>query len=87
MALTGAQKRLLEAAKEAANDLGDSGKYRGRELSSLIGELSACEKLGMSWQPSPGYDAKCGESLVQIKTRKSWSRPKPESTEGQGWTA
>ncbi len=75
MALTQAQKRLLEAAREAAKELGQSGKHRGRELSSLIGELAACEIKDLRWEPSDGYDASSGEGRVQIKTRKSWSTP------------
>ena len=75
MALTQAQKRLLEVAREAATELGERGKYRGRELSSLIGELAACQELDLLWEPSDGYDAKCGQTRVQIKTRKSWSTP------------
>jgi hypothetical protein len=40
MAVTGAQKRVLEAAKEAARELDSDG---GRELVPLIGELSAAK--------------------------------------------
>ena len=75
MALTQAQKRLLEAARGAAKELGKSGNYRGRELSSLIGELAACEIVDLMWEPSDGYDASSREGRVQIKTRKSWSTP------------
>ncbi len=72
MALTGARKRLLEAAREAAMELGD----KGRGLTHLIGELPACEQANLAWEPSDGYDAKSGQRRVQIKTRKSWSTPK-----------
>ena len=71
MALTDAQKRLLEAAREAAVELGQ----RGRGLTSLIGELAACESENLVWEPSDGYDAKFGQLRVQVKTRKSWSTP------------
>jgi hypothetical protein len=72
MALTQVQKRLLEAAREAAVELGD----RGRALTSLIGELSACEKANLTWELSDGYDAVSGQDRFQIKSRKSWSTPK-----------
>jgi hypothetical protein len=72
MALTQAQKRLLESARSAANELDSDG---GRELVPLIGELTACEKLDLTWEPSKGYDAKADQERVQIKTRKSWSTP------------
>ncbi len=72
MALTHAQKRLLEVAREAAVELGQ----RGRGLTSLIGELAACESEDLTWEPSDGYDAKSGQDRIQIKTRKSWSTPK-----------
>jgi hypothetical protein len=49
--------------------LGDNG----RELTSLIGELSVCDLLGLEWSPSAGYDAKGGGDTYQIKTRKSWT--------------
>ena len=64
MALTQAQERLLQAAREAA-----------RELTALIGELAACQKMDLTWEPSDGYDAKRGKRRFQIKTRKSWSTP------------
>ena len=71
MSLTDAQKGLLEAARQAAVELGQ----RGRELTSLIGELAACQNASLTWEPSDGYDAWCGQLRVQIKTRKSWSTP------------
>ena len=76
MALTQAQERLLQAAREAAleldaNELGS----RGRELTALIGELAACQKMDLTWEPSDGYDATMGERRFQIKRRKSWSTP------------
>ena len=70
--MTEAQKRLLRGAREAARELGQMGKA----LTSVIGELSACEKLNLTWEPSDGYDAVSGEGRLQIKTRKSWSTPK-----------
>ena len=75
MALTKAQKRLLDAAREVGREPGQGGKYLGRELSSLIGELAACEELDLRWEPSTGYDACSGKDRVQIKTRKSESTP------------
>ena len=77
MALTKAQKRLLEAAREAAQELGlvaagqpaKDQRRRGRELTPLIGELSACEKLDLTWEPSDGYDARTGHLRFQVKTR------------------
>ncbi len=71
MALTDAQKRLLEAARQAAVELGQ----RGRGLTPLIGELAACEGENLVWEPSDGYDATSGQLRIQIKTRKSWSTP------------
>ena len=44
----------------------------GRELTSLIGELSVCQQMNLKWDPSEGYDAKAGDCLYQIKTRKPW---------------
>jgi len=76
MALTKAQKRLLDAAREVGKEPGQSGKYLGRELSSLIGELATCEELDLRWEPSAGYDACTGKDRIQIKTRKS--EPTPE---------
>ena len=69
MALTDGQKQLLEAAREAAKELGPGG----RTLTGLIGELAVCEKANLAWQPSDGYDATSGNCRFQIKTRKSWS--------------
>jgi hypothetical protein len=71
MALTQVQKRLLQTAREAAKELGQ----KGRGLTFLIGELSACAKRNLTWEPSEGYDARSGQLRVQIKTRKSWSTP------------
>ena len=71
MALTNAQRDLLMAAQRAARELGEHGKA----LTPLIGELWACEKGDLTWEPSKGYDAKSRELTFQIKTRKSWSTP------------
>lgn len=71
MALTQAQERLLQAARRAAKELG----LGGRELTPLIGELTACQKMDLMWEPSDGYDARSGEFRVQIKARKSWTTP------------
>ena len=70
MALTSPQKELLQLLKQVALELGENG----RALTSLIGELSACELLGLNWQPSPGFDAtKPGGERIEIKSRKSWT--------------
>ena len=71
MALTDVQQNLLKAALQAARELGSYGKA----LTPLIGELWACERADLTWEPSEGYDAKSGELTFQIKTRKSWSTP------------
>lgn len=70
MTLTSNQQQLLENLKKAAREIGEHGK----SLTSLIGELSVCQLLGLEWRPTQGYDAlsKDGQK-VQIKTRKSWS--------------
>ena len=70
MGLTMNQKRLVEAAKAVARELGE----QGRCLSGLIGELGVCEKMDLEWRPSDGFDAVTKEGRrIQIKTRKSWS--------------
>lgn len=83
MALTRTQQTLLEAAKEAALELGE----RGKELTGLIGELSACEKADLKWEPSKDYDARASSSaqLVQIKTRRSLVAPYVRKAETMGW--
>ena len=46
----------------------------GRALTGVIGELSACENLGLTWEPTDGYDAVDGSGKkYQIKTRKNWT--------------
>ncbi|MBI4233722.1 MAG: hypothetical protein HY686_04700 [Chloroflexi bacterium] len=72
MGLTHVQQQLLQGAREAAKELG--GKVR--ELTALIGELSACEKLNLTWEPSDRYDARADRTLYQVKTRHSESTPK-----------
>ena len=70
MALTKAQDKLLEALRKAAREMGS----RGKALTSLIGELAACQRANLRWEPSDGYDATTTSGLrVQIKTRKSWT--------------
>ncbi|MFH1141887.1 MAG: hypothetical protein V1724_09585 [Chloroflexota bacterium] len=82
MALTGPQKALLEAAKKTALQLGELGK----ELTGLIGELSACEKEDLTWEPSKGYDAKTSSGQrVQIKTRRALVAPFVRKAETMGW--
>lgn len=70
MALSNIQEQLLSCLRQVAVEIGESG----RSLTPLIGELSACKLLGLTWQPSQGYDAVGvkGER-IQIKTRKSWT--------------
>ncbi|OGQ81233.1 MAG: hypothetical protein A3F90_14450 [Deltaproteobacteria bacterium RIFCSPLOWO2_12_FULL_60_19] len=73
MGLTTNQKRLLEAAKAVARELGE----HGRCLSGLIGELEVCTRLDLGWRPSDGFDAVTKKGRrIQIKTRKSWSTEK-----------
>lgn len=70
LALTRNQEQLLNLLKQVALELGENG----RALTSLIGELSACKLLDLSWRPSPGYDALAPDRRrFQIKARKSWS--------------
>lgn len=67
MALTANQKQLLRKLRTVARQLGEQGKC----LTSLIGELSACDILNMRWQPSTGYDCVDGDGKkVEIKTRR-----------------
>jgi len=77
MALTKTQFNLLTdlrlAAREQLKNQSLTGKELstiGRSFSGLIGELSACEALGLQWCPSDGYDARGGEIRYQIKTRR-----------------
>ena len=70
MMLSDNQERLLRYLKKVALEIGEAG----RSLTDIIGELSACKLLGLTWQPSQGYDALGSrEERIQIKTRKSWS--------------
>jgi len=67
MALTADQKQLLKKLRTVARQLGEHGS----SLTSLIGELSACDILNMRWQPSKGYDCVDGDGKkVEIKTRR-----------------
>ncbi len=70
MAVTELQAQLLDNLKKVAQDLGKEGRC----LTYLIGELSACQHLDLTWKPSDSYDAvtESGE-LIQIKSRKSWT--------------
>jgi len=70
MSLSPNQDQLLIALKQVALEVGD----RGRALTALVGELSACKLLNLVWQPSTGFDAigPNGEKF-QIKSRKSWT--------------
>lgn len=70
MTLSKNQEQLLRYLKRVALEIGDEG----RSLTDKIGELSACELLGLTWKPTQGYDATGpGQERFQIKTRKSWS--------------
>jgi hypothetical protein len=66
--LNDVQNAALEAIKCLARQLPIE---RGRALTGLIGELSACNLLRLNWNPSSGYDAtdKYGNQ-VQIKARR-----------------
>ena len=65
--MTADQKQLLNKLQTVARELSE----RGRSLTSLIGELSACDILNMRWQPSTGYDCVDGDGKkVEIKTRR-----------------
>jgi len=73
LSLTKDQDSFLKYARLIALEIGPSG----RELTSIIGELAACQALNLHWIPSTGYDAICPDGKkVQIKTRKSWSTEK-----------
>jgi len=76
MALTEAQNRLLETSREVAVALGE----RGKVLTGLIGELSACLDDPLKWEPSDGYDARVDNLRVQVKTARS-----PSPGETMGW--
>jgi len=66
--LTAVQERALEAVKALARQL---PQEKGRALTGLIGELSACNPLELTWDPSSGYDAIDRDGKhVQIKTRR-----------------
>jgi len=70
MALTKMQLQFLDNLKIVAQELGE----KGRCLTDLIGELSACKNLDLTWEPSDGYDAVTkSDERVQIKSRKSWT--------------
>ena len=73
MPMTQAQQNRLKAAKAAARELAREFADGGRELTSLIGELSVCEIKDLKWKPSTGYDAIDERNCYQIKTRKSWT--------------
>ena len=68
------QKRFLDFAKKVAMKMGENGK----SLTGVIGELSACEKLGLSWEPQDGWDAERNNHTYQIKTRKNQKKDNPK---------
>ena len=72
--LTDYQKEFLASAKKVAIQMGEMGKNGGAPT-GVIGELSACERLGLKWEPTDGYDAVDGSGTIryQIKTRKNWT--------------
>ena len=63
------QRDALKALKPLAGNIPQEISRRG--LTGLIGELSTCQLLKLSWQPFNGYDAvdRKGKQ-VQIKTRR-----------------
>lgn len=67
MGLTPNQIKLLDLLRKVAMKMGEDG----RELTGIIGELSACKIRKMKWNPGTGYDAidKKGKR-VEIKTRR-----------------
>lgn len=74
MGLNSNQKKLLKCLKNVASEIG----VRSKELTGLIGELSACEKLkkfNLEWEPSKGYDCidRSGRSdnKFEVKTRRN----------------
>ena len=70
MGLSANQEQLLVSLRRVALELGESG----RSLTALIGELSACRLLALTWQPSVGFDAIGADGhSVEIKSRKSWT--------------
>lgn len=70
MGLTDSQEKLLRHLTKAALEIGEGG----RALTPLIGELSACRLLGLTWEPTTGFDARDTRGKrFQIKTRKSWT--------------
>ena len=75
--LTKPQRNFLTSAKEVAIQMGKNG----RALTGVIGELSACEKLGLKWEPTDGHDARKGRKTYQIKTRKNWTC----ANKAKGW--
>ncbi|MCL0055472.1 hypothetical protein M1N56_06345 [Dehalococcoidia bacterium] len=75
--LTNEQDQFLVAARVVARGLG----VNGRALTFIIGELSACELLGLVWSPQDGYDAMKGKTKYQIKARKNWT----EANEEKPW--
>ena len=50
--LTCYQKEFLASAKKVAIQMGEMGR-NGRAPTGVIGELSACEKLGLKWKRPP----------------------------------
>lgn len=62
------QETALKAIKRLAKQLSPE---KGRALTGLIGELSVCNLLELTWDPSPGYDAvDQKKNRIQIKTRR-----------------
>jgi hypothetical protein len=59
--------------KKVAQELDKSriGLKDTSAFTSLIGELSACKRLRLKWEPSKGYDARKGNKKYQIKSRRS----------------
>lgn len=68
-------KRAIEEALKALKFLArELPTKKGRVLTGLIGELSACQILELSWEPSDGHDATDSVgNRVQIKSRRDGS--------------
>ena len=71
MGLTYREEKLLDMLTEVALEVEERG-HSLTELTGLIGELSACKVLGLTWEPSTGYDAVGPDrATYQVKSRRS----------------
>ena len=81
MGLTRNQDHLLHLLAVEARKMNEAGRI----LSGIIGELSACKILNMTWEPRTGYDAVDQEGKrIEIKTRRDSKNGKvnPNGTMG-----